>query len=101
MSSCSCIADIENMALETLKSESSYKKPVAKVKMQNIKFGFSDKGIDVAMVGHLEVELEGQKKRPTIPILFVYCPFCGVKWEEDEQRPITNQEGTRENRNGV
>jgi len=76
---CNCINEIENRALEQLKKDSPFPKPVAKVEMQGISFLLTGNNMATRTKQDLAITLEGQKKRPTMPVLHSYCPFCGEK----------------------
>ncbi|MFC6924307.1 hypothetical protein [Microbulbifer taiwanensis] len=82
MMNCDCISEIEQRVTQKIKESGDFKKPVKGARMKELGFVLSGSTFTTRTVTNLEVELEGQKKKPLIPMTHNYCPFCGVS-----QRP--------------
>ena len=78
---CNCIEEIEEKVKKHLTEIGKYKKPITKVEACGKGFSVDDHFQNV--IWHdFEITLEGQKKKPTIPVKHSYCPFCGEKKEQ-------------------
>jgi hypothetical protein len=77
---CDCISKIEEKATAQLQEQPKFKKPVTKVRMQGVVFPLIGNTLTTRTCNMLEIELEGQKKRPEMTISHSYCPFCGEKY---------------------
>ena len=77
---CNCIKEIETQAQERKYNGKVISK--ATVISQVLLFG---KGkTDIVTNSEVELEFEGQKKKKVVSITHNFCPFCGVKINEDE-----------------
>ena len=78
---CECITNIE----QRLKECEGFKKPIEKVEMVDVSFTFEGDGIDTRTMTHIEITLEGQKKKHTTNMLHNFCPFCGKNQRPDKE----------------
>lgn len=78
---CNCVKQIEDRALEKLKSDTRFKKPVKGVKLLGRTLQIDGGTLRSRTTNTLSIELEGQKKRVEMPVAHSYCPFCGEKAE--------------------
>jgi len=78
---CNCLIDIK----ETLKESMDFKKPVQEVEIMDIGF-ICGKKLEAYTITHIELTLEGQKKKKEIKMMHAFCPFCGKsQWSEDNK----------------
>lgn len=80
---CNCIQEVEKMATEHLHENGKFKKPVKRVKLSGIGFTPNNGIVGTRTYSNLEIELEGQKKKITMPLFHNYCPYCGKKIGEE------------------
>ena len=79
---CECVKELEKKTLDYLRGEGrSFKKPVVKTRLKDVSFPVIKNTLVMRTSSDLEIELEGQKKKPTKAIIHSFCPFCGVKYE--------------------
>ena len=74
---CNCQSELEALVLEKVNADKRYKKPAIKVTMQGISYVMGGGTVTTQTNTQFEVELEGQKKKPHVPIMHSYCAFCG------------------------
>lgn len=77
---CDCITEIEKKATEKLQADNPFNKPVKKVELKGVTFSLVGNTMSAKTMNELEIELDGQKKRPTMPVVHSFCPFCGEKF---------------------
>ena len=78
---CTCVSDIEKKVLDQLTEKGRFNKPVKTVKMKGVVIQFGGNQAVSRTSNVLEIELEGQKKMPTMSMVHSFCPFCGIKQE--------------------
>ncbi len=78
---CECIQKIEKEALNKLKVESRYKKPVKNVSLDGLAWVMPSSTPKTC--NNLVIELEGQRSKKHMSMIHTYCPFCGVKYENN------------------
>lgn len=75
---CDCIEDLQQKIKDHCTKNKTYKKPIKRVKIEDKILILGDK-LQLKTVSNFEIELEGQKKKPLMPVTHSYCPFCGEK----------------------
>ena len=75
---CECIKTIEQKVFDHIKDDLNYKKPVISVRMKGKMLSLKSQ-LSLKITSDFEIELEGQKKKPTIPVTWSYCAWCGEK----------------------
>jgi hypothetical protein len=79
---CNCINEIET---EVAKRDYQGKK-IKSVKFLSAVLIFGIGKAEKITTSELEAEVEGMKKKPTINMVHTYCPFCGTKIKDDDNR---------------
>jgi NMD protein affecting ribosome stability and mRNA decay len=83
---CNCIQEVENKALEIYKNKNRYKKPVVSAEFADIALVFGKQNrteLITKTVSHIELTLEGQKKKERVNIIHTFCPMCGKRIGEN------------------
>lgn len=80
---CNCLTEIKVKLLEHVKQPGRFKKPVNKLEITGTTMLLKDAGLFTRTCSQVEVELEGQKKLETFPLVHTFCPFCGKKQEAE------------------
>ena len=76
---CKCIEELEAGV-----QERGYDgKKVVKATMLSAAFVFNKGGMVYKTTSNIELEIEGLKKKKTLPITHNFCPFCGVEIEKE------------------
>ncbi len=77
--SCTCIEDLEKKVFDTVVAEKRFKKKVVSVQISGKTISVNQ-GCKLRVVTPFNIELEGQRKEPTMLVAWSYCPFCGMKF---------------------
>jgi len=84
---CECITKAEEKADEMIRGGNQFKKPVKKVRVTGIAWPIINNEMTLRTCSKLEIELEGQKKKPEMTLIHTYCPFCGEKYLASADNP--------------
>lgn len=82
---CNCFSETEERIKAHVIEQGMFKKPVKSASLKGVAMTLSSSTLGSRSYQDIEIELEGQKKKPTIAIYHTYCPFCGVKVEKDDE----------------
>jgi len=81
---CTCVSDLEKKLLAHCSEQGKYKKPVKGVRVLGIAITFGRNEAKIRTCSSIEVELEGQKKKEMISMFHTFCPFCGIKQDDNQ-----------------
>lgn len=82
---CKCLESIEKKLMDDQSFKQKFKKPVEKVNLEPTSFLLGDLNVRYQTNSIIKVTLTGQKKKPEINMKHNFCPFCGKKYEEEQQ----------------
>ncbi|BBE51166.1 hypothetical protein OYT1_ch1619 [Ferriphaselus amnicola] len=74
---CDCLTEIKAKLLEYVTRPKYFKKPVKRLELSGITMLLQDNKFVTRTCSQVEVELEGQKKKETFPMVHSFCPYCG------------------------
>ena len=81
---CKCIDELPARIMEHCNQQKEYQaKPVLDASFKDIVFPISNGEMSVALKSDIELKVEGRKTPKKTIMTFTYCPFCGVKYQED------------------
>lgn len=84
---CNCINELPEQIKDHCNHRKEYeKKPVLDASFRDIIFPIRDGQMTVALKSDVELKVEGRKTPKITTMTFTYCPFCGVKYSEDEAK---------------
>ena len=79
---CKCISEIPEAVKEACNENQDYPTPVTKVEIEGVKQSSIDTD-GVRLAATMRIYTEGRSFARIKPNFFTYCPFCGVKYQED------------------
>jgi len=82
---CECINELPTRIMAHCNEQKDFQKnPVLEAAFKDIVFPISDKGeMTCALKSDVKLTVEGRKSPKITTMTFTYCPFCGVKYQED------------------
>lgn len=80
---CKCIEEIPEMVKSACNEHQDYSTPVTKVELLGLRQSALDKQGELRLAATMKIHTEGAKFPSYKPNFFTYCPFCGVKYQED------------------
>ncbi|NOR69999.1 MAG: hypothetical protein GQ532_09965 [Methylomarinum sp.] len=81
---CNCISEVTARLKSHLVENPQFKKPVVDVQLSEVAMLFGKGDLKSCTYTTLLITLEGQKKKNKTDILHSFCPFCGVKIEDNQ-----------------
>jgi|26BtaG_2_1085354.scaffolds.fasta_scaffold14093_5 hypothetical protein len=82
---CKCIDELPAKIMAHCNEQKAYQaKPVRKASFKDVIFPISYQGeMSTALKSDVLLTVEGRKSPKKTTMTFIYCPFCGVKYQED------------------
>ena len=80
---CKCIEEIPEMVKSACNEHQDYPTPVLRARFKDVVFPMHNGEITTALKADVLLNVEGRKTQKKTTMTFVYCPFCGVKYQED------------------
>ena len=85
---CKCLEEIPRMVKLACNEYGDYPTPVAKVELLGLKQSALDKQGELRLAATMKIHTEGAKFPKYKSNFFTYCPFCGVKYQEDNDSEL-------------
>ena len=81
---CECLTKLPPRMIEKFNKENTYKHQVLDVTIPKAYIFSEEPTMRTCTV--MEIELEGQKRKINQNIMHSFCPFCGVKIENESKK---------------
>lgn len=82
---CKCIDELPAQIMAHCNQQKEYQaKPVLDASFKDIVFPISNGEMSVALKSDIELKVEGRKTPKKTIMTFTYCPFCGMKYKDDD-----------------
>lgn len=81
---CKCLEEIPKKIKAHCNEQKEYQvNPVEDVSFKDVVFLTHDFGLQAVLKADMALRIKGRKTPKKAPFTFVFCPFCGVKYQED------------------
>ena len=82
---CKCIGELPAKIMAHCNERDEYKnKPVLDASFKDVVFPIRNGEMTCALKSDVSLIVTGRKSPKIIPMTCTYCPFCGVKYKQDE-----------------
>ena len=83
---CKCLEELpEKIIAHCNQPQTPKQPPVLRARFKDVVFPMYNGEIITALKADVLLNVEGRKtQKKTTTMMFVYCPFCGVKYHEDK-----------------
>ncbi|WP_417366833.1 hypothetical protein [Flavobacterium beibuense] len=88
---CNCISEIEKKIHDKYPTHNG--KEVESVNAHVI-WIFTDDGMDKGTSTEFVMTLKGQKKKHPVEVNHTYCPFCGIKYKQEDENSTTRTDSS-------
>ena len=79
---CKCLEEIPNAVKEVCNKNKDYLTPVARIEIEGVIKSSVDAS-DIRLAATMKIHTVGSNFPKIEPNIFTYCPFCGVKYQEE------------------
>lgn len=85
--SCTCITEIPKKLVDNPPDTTSLRgKVVLDADFANTTFAMTKNRLELMLVSQIALEVQDRKSKIKLDITHTYCPFCGVKHKEKDEK---------------